>query len=88
MARVLVVDPDDDFRDSVLLVLQRAHHDAHACRDALEALPHVEFGVCVLVDAETPALGALLARSGARVIAMRKPMHPADLLAAIADWGR
>jgi CheY-like chemotaxis protein len=85
MAKVLVVDPDDDFRESVLLVLERARHEALAFREAGEALPLVAAGVRVLVDDELPDVSDALAQAGAHVIALRKPMGVPELLAALGD---
>ncbi len=83
MAKVLVVDSDEDFRESVKLVLERARHEALVFSDAREALPLANASVRVLVDDEAPALAATFAASGARVIAVKKPTAPAILLAAI-----
>jgi DNA-binding NtrC family response regulator len=85
MATVLVVDPDDDFRETVQLVLARARHDARGCRNASEALRLVGAGMRVLVDGERRAAIDVLSQAGARVIPVTKPMSIAELLAALAD---
>lgn len=84
MPRVLVLDPDEDFRESVRLVLERARIEAVAAGDAAEALPLADAGLRVLVDAELRALARPLAARGARVIPLDKPVPPARLLAAVA----
>ncbi len=84
MAKVLVLDADEDFRESARLVLERAGHDAHASSDAAAALRMVESGWRVIIDDEAaPGLARELGRDGVRVIPVAKPIAPVRLLAAI-----
>ena len=85
MARVLIVDDDEDFRDVVQVVLEAAGHEIQMAPDGRIALrvftdwrPDV-----VLLDMFMPNMDGL-----ETVVAMRKASSDVKIIAMSGGWGR